>query len=182
MSSWIRNVLIVFIAAAALATGFFTSQWWRAPGPEGTEVADFALTDLQGKERWLSEWQGKIVVLNFWATWCTPCKEEIPLLMDAHKRHQKDGIEIVGIAIDTHEAVGAYAKQLRINYPLLVGDEAGLSLMSRYGNPRGALPYTVVLGVDGAILAKKLGAYKKGELENLFSSLVKPLPATNMPR
>ena len=80
------------------------------------------------------------------------------------------------------EAVAAYAKQMRINYPLLVGDEAGLSLMTRYGNSRGALPYTVVLGPDGSILAKKLGAYKKDELEKLASMLVKPPSATNMPR
>jgi len=181
MPAIVRNLVIVLAALAALAAGYATSQWWRAP-EAATEVVDFALTDLQGKQRWLSEWQGKSVVLNFWATWCTPCKEEIPLLMEVHKRLQKEGIQVVGIAIDTEEAVAAYAKQMRINYPLLVGDEAGLSLMSRYGNPRGALPYTVVLGPDGSIQAKKLGAYKKEELESLVSTLVKSPPATNMPR
>lgn len=183
MSVTVRNILIVFAAVGALAAGYVTSVWWRAPLIDGgADVADFALSDLQGKERWLSEWQGKIVVLNFWATWCAPCKEEIPLLINVHKRYHKDGVQVVGVAIDTHDAVAAYAKTLRIDYPLLVGDEAGLSLMTRYGNPKGALPYTVILSADGTILAKKLGAYKKGELEKLISPLVNLNPPTNMPR
>jgi peroxiredoxin len=173
MSPAIRNVVIVTASIAALIAGYFTSLWWRTQGLDDNvaEVADFSLTDLDGKERWLSEWNGKTVVLNFWATWCTPCKEEIPLLMAAHARYEDRGVRVVGVAIDTTDAVRAYAKQLKITYPLLVGDEAGLALMARYGNSMGALPYTVILGPDGAILAKKLGAYKKGELESAIDSL-----------
>jgi thiol-disulfide isomerase/thioredoxin len=182
MSPLLRNTLITLAALVALAAGFATHLWWRASQLDQSqaELADFALTDLQGKERWLSEWHGKTVILNFWATWCAPCKEEIPLLVQTHKRHQNQGVEVVGVAIDTHEAVSAYAKQMNIGYPLLVGDDAVLSVMARYGNPKGALPYTVILGPDGAILAKKLGAYKKGELETAISSVVNRVPATNM--
>lgn len=180
MSRTLRNILFVSAAVAALIAGHFASQWWRANSLDdaATEIADFSLTDLEGKERWLSEWQGKTVIVNFWATWCTPCKEEIPLLMEAHKRYRDNGVQVVGIAIDTLDAVSAYAKQLRITYPLLIADEAGLPLMARYGNTLGALPYTVVLGPDGAVLAKKLGAYKKGELDSLISSLAKPVQTT----
>jgi len=176
MSRSLRFGLIAVAALAALVAGYFASLWLRDAQLADNDVAlvDFALPDLDGRERWLSEWQGKIVVLNFWATWCGPCKEEMPLLLAAHRRYQDQGVRVVGVAIDTRDAVASFAKELRIDYPLLIGDEAGLSVMSRFGNPRGALPYTVIIKRDGTIAAKKLGAYHGNELQTLLDSLVKP--------
>jgi peroxiredoxin len=184
MSRTLRTGLLVVASIAALAGGYFASLWLRDdPIPDrGSALVDFALPDLDGNERWLSEWQGKIIVLNFWATWCGPCKEEMPLLMDAHRRYHEQGVRVIGVAIDTRDAVASFARELRIGYPLLIGDETGLSIMSRYGNPRGALPYTVVIGPDGAIAGKKLGAYRGNELQSLLESLVKPEPATILPK
>jgi len=184
MSRHLRIGLLAVAALAALVAGFFASQWLRnAEAPEaGATLVDFALPDLAGKQRWLSEWQGKIIVLNFWATWCIPCKEEMPLLMDLHTRYQDRGVAVVGVALDTPGAVAQFARELRVGYPLLIADENGLDLMARYGNTRGALPYTVVIDADGALVAKKLGAYRGNELQMLVEGLVKTDATTILPK
>lgn len=180
----LKGVLIAAVALAALIAGYYMSLWWRHGQLVDNDMAlvDFSLPDIEGKERWLSEWQGKTIVLNFWATWCTPCKEEMPILMAAHKRYQDRGLRVIGVAIDTREAVAAYARELGIDYPLLIGDEAGLGIMSRYGNPRGALPYTVVIGSDGTVAAKKLGAFRGDELDKTIEALVSADPKTTIPK
>ena len=184
MSRHLRIGLVAVAALAALAAGFFASQWLRdAESPEaGAALVDFALPDLAGKQRWLSEWQGKVIVLNFWATWCIPCKEEMPLLMDLHTRYQDRGVAVLGVALDTPSAVAQFARELKIRYPLLIADENGLALMARYGNSRGALPYTVIIGTDGAIAAKKLGAFRGNELRTLVEGLVTTDTTTILPK
>jgi thiol-disulfide isomerase/thioredoxin len=173
MSHRLRVGLFIVAGLAAMLAGYFASQVWRDASPAATSTAllDFALLDIDGREHWLSEWQGKTIVLNFWATWCGPCKEEMPLLLEAHRRYQEQGVRVIGIAIDTRDAVAAYAREQRITYPLLIGDEAGLPIMSRFGNSLGALPYTVILRPDGTIAAKKLGAYRGDELRSTLNSL-----------
>jgi thiol-disulfide isomerase/thioredoxin len=174
-----RNGLIAVIAVIALASGFAASHWWRqASAPKTPEVnmADFSLPDLEGKQRWLSEWQDKVIVLNFWATWCAPCIEEIPLLMAVHKRYENKGIQVIGIAIDSADAVLPFIKKLRVTYSQLLAEEAGLDIMAHYGNAHGSLPYTVIIGRNGKTLAKKLGAYKPGELEIVLDSLENTTP------
>src|ERR1041385_8514187 len=124
MKPVVRNTVLVVIAAVALTAGYFTSQL-LAPEPEQGEASlvDFALPDLGGKTRWMSEWQGKVIVLNFWATWCAPCREEIPLLIKAQNQYKARGVQIIGIAIDTPAAVAEFAKRMNINYPLLIANE-----------------------------------------------------------
>jgi peroxiredoxin len=176
-----RNTLIV-VALAALTAGYFVSRWISQPPLEkaSSVLVDFSLPDLNGKNRWLSEWQGRVIVLNFWATWCEPCRDEIPLLVKLQKRYQKQNVQLVGVAIDTREAVADYAGEMHINYPLLLGAEAELSIMAQYGNSRGFLPYTVVIGPDGVIVARKLGAFRGKELETLVDSLVNLDSATTI--
>lgn len=175
MTPLFRTGFLVTTALIALVAGHGVSQWvFRSQDPEpGAVLADFSLPDLRGKTRWLSEWQGRTIVLNFWATWCAPCREEIPLFIEFQKRYEGGGLQIVGIAIDNQTAVAEYAKTMRINYPLLLAEEAGISIMSRYGNTRGGLPYTVIISHSGAIISRKLGSYKEKELETLLKPLVK---------
>ncbi len=174
MKTIVRNSLLVVIALTAVIAGYVASRWMFEPTVEdGRSIpVDFSLPDVHGKERSLSEWQAKPVVLNFWATWCGPCREEVPLLISAQKRYQKQGLRVVGVAIDNQESVAAFAKEMKIDYPLLIAEEAGLLLMSRYGNSRGFLPYTVMISRDGAIVSRHLGGYSDKELTETLNLLV----------
>ena len=149
---------IAFIALAAviaLAAGY----WFSLSTKQGEQAIDFRLPDLQGKQRSLKDWSGKVIVLNFWATWCPPCRDEIPLFIDAQENYKKRGLVIVGIAIDKKQAVASYSDDMLINYPVLIGDEGAMDLMARYGNRIGALPFTVIIDPRGRIVARKMNAY-----------------------
>jgi peroxiredoxin len=172
-----RLVLFGFVAVAAVAAGYCTAvDWPLFPPPSGGKVArppsDFTLPDLDGRKRSLKDWRGQVVLLNFWATWCPPCREEIPLFLDMQRRYGDKGLQIVGVSVDDAAAVVAYARRLKINYPLLLAENEGLDLMASYGNSHGSLPYSVLIGADGAILARKLGAYGRKELESALISAI----------
>ncbi len=169
-----RNLLLFAAALAALAAGFFLSRSLHAPRLEATPAAaiDFTLPDLQGQTRSLAEWHGKIVLLNFWATWCPPCREEIPLFIRLQGRYGDKGLQIIGVAIDKKEAVAEFRRRFGISYPLLITQAEGLDLLARYGNRSGALPFSVVIDRNGTIRAFKLGAYRDRELEELLAPLL----------
>ena len=172
-----RNIrfalLVVALGAGAAVLGFAAHSWLRAGSLSvPTTTTEFALRDLAGKTHSLADYRGKLVLLNFWATWCPPCREEIPLFIDLQKRYQKQGLQVVGISIDNPEAVARYWQEMRINYPLLLADETTYALMAAYGNRSGGLPYSVLIGADGQIAGTKLGAYRQQELETLVKSFV----------
>lgn len=174
-SETVRNLLLLVAALAALAAGYFTALWLRAPVTDtasGGQAVEFRLADLAGKEHRLEEWHGRVVVLNFWATWCPPCREEIPIFIDLQKRLGDKGLQFVGIAIDDASAVASYQREIGINYPSLLGGDGGMGLMSAYGNTAGGLPFTVILDRDGRIAARKVGAFRRVELEALLSPLL----------
>jgi thiol-disulfide isomerase/thioredoxin len=129
--------------------------------------------DLQGQARRLLDWNGKVAVVNFWATWCEPCREEIPLLIEVSGKYATAGVEVVGIALDTVAKIQEYAANYRISYPLLVGDARALDLIRDLGNKAGALPYTVVLDRRGVVASRRLGAYKPGELDQVLASILR---------
>lgn len=126
------------------------------------------LPNLSGKTQTLEEWRGKTLVINFWATWCAPCREEIPDLIAIRSEYAAKSIEIVGIAIDNAEAVKPYAQQMSIPYPLLIGEGSALEMSRALGNPIGALPYTVAIDPDGAILMRHLGRLPKSKLQAIL--------------
>ena len=129
--------------------------------------------DLHGQARRLLDWRGRVALVNFWATWCEPCREEIPLLISTSKKHAAAGLEVVGIAIDTVDKIREYAAKFGISYPVLVGDMRAIDLLRKIGNPAGALPYTVTLDRSGALAARKLGAYKPAELEQVLAPILR---------
>ncbi len=156
-------------AAALLAglAGYALLQALREQPP----AADVALTrleftDLDGNRKPLTAWQGKLILLNFWATWCPPCREEIPLFISLQERYGAQGLQIIGVAIDRGEAVTRFRDEMGVNYPLLLGGEEALSTMRLYGNALGVLPYSVVIDPQGRTVASKTGAYRPAELEN----------------
>ncbi|ALG67800.2 redoxin domain-containing protein [Beggiatoa leptomitoformis] len=122
-----------------------------------TQRPDFSLPDLQGKQRKNSEWDGKVVILNFWATWCPPCIQEIPMFMHLQRTYAEQGLQIVGIAIDEAEAVTEFNTSLKMNYPILLGEEAGVNLSKSLGNNIGALPFTVFIDPQGNIITRHIG-------------------------
>jgi thiol-disulfide isomerase/thioredoxin len=178
-------LLVATIALIAAFAGFGLGRWLQAPTvetPAGTPVAasDFALPELTGQTRRLADWRGKLVLLNFWATWCPPCREEIPLFIDLQKRYAGRGLQIVGISVDNPEAVARYWQSMRINYPLLLADESTYDLMAAYGNAQGGLPYSALIAPDGTLLATKLGAFHERELLALLDThLPTATPAKN---
>lgn len=170
-----REALILAAAAvAATAAGFLVGPLLlRVTNGSGDSALQAAtLLDLDGKARRLSEWKGRILVCNFWATWCAPCREEIPLLLAARAKYAPAGMEVVGIAIDNAAKVRDYSRSFRISYPVLLAEADGLDLMRQLGNSTGGLPYTVISDRHGAVAHRKLGAIKAGELDGILEPLL----------
>ncbi len=177
MTAGRREALILGAAGlAAAGAGFIAGPLLLQIGEgNGASRALFAASfvDLSGKPRRLAEWQGRAVLVNFWATWCAPCRDEIPLLVAARQKFGPAGVEIVGIAIDNTAKVFEFTKTLPISYPVLIAEADGLDLMRQLGNSSGGLPYTVVADRRGTLVHRKLGALKQGDLDAILGPLTK---------
>lgn len=168
-------VLVIVFGVGAAALGFATHYWLRTSSVTTPSTAtDFALRDLAGKTHSLADYRGKLVLLNFWATWCPPCRKEIPLFIELQRRYQNQGLQIVGISIDNPEAVARYWQEMRINYPLLLADETTFELMAAYGNRTGGLPYSVLIDANGKVRGVKIGAYHEQELVMAIQAALSP--------
>ncbi|MGH8741401.1 MAG: TlpA family protein disulfide reductase [Burkholderiales bacterium] len=129
--------------------------------------------DLSGQPRRLLEWQGKVLLCNFWATWCAPCREEIPLLNAAQQRYPAERFQIVGIAMDNASNVRQFSEVTKIGYPVLLADAAAIDLMRRLGNATGGLPFSVMLDRCGRLAQRKLGAFSEPELRAAVAGLLR---------
>ena len=135
------------------------------------------LPNLSGNTQTLEEWRGKTLVINFWATWCAPCREEIPDLIAIRSEYAAKSVEVVGIAIDNAQAVQPYAQQMSISYPILIGEGSALEMSRALGNSSGALPYTVVIAPDGTILLRHLGRLPKSKLQAILDQPTAQIPS-----
>jgi thiol-disulfide isomerase/thioredoxin len=132
------------------------------------------LADLADKPAAMSAYKGKPLIVNFWARWCGPCREEIPELIKARARYKGRGLEIIGIAIeDKAEAVREFAKAYEMDYPVVLAKEQGLPLMQALGNTRAGLPFTVAIDRKGNIVTKKLGVMRKTDIEAAAEAALK---------
>ena len=183
------KIILGIIALAALAGGIIiggylsrqeateTAAKPEAPPPRpatviGTQRTDFSLKDTDGKMRKLSEWDGKVIMINFCATWCPPCRREIPAFIELQDKYREKGFAIVGVALDTPQAAIDFVDPMGINYPILVGEEEGIVLTQQYGNHLGVLPYSVIIDRHGKITQTLRHELTYDAVEKLISPLL----------
>lgn len=134
-------------------------------------IVDFELADLDGVQRPISEWGGSYRVLNFWATWCAPCRREIPLLKTYQDQQAGGNIQVIGIAVDFVEDVIKYAEAADFNYPILVGQEDAMAVAESSGVPFVGLPFTMIVGPDGTLIDTHMGEVFEDDLVLLTETL-----------
>ena len=174
--------LFAAVGAAALLAGGLLWHFGRparvarpapapvvAIGPAAIYAATF--TDAAGNPRALGQFQGKVVVINFWATWCEPCRAEMPAFQKLHERWAGRGVQFVGISDESPEKAGRFGRELGIGYPLWTGGDQVADLSRRLGNSVGGLPHTVILGRAGDVVSQRVGPYTEKELEAILVRL-----------
>ncbi len=169
-----KRTLIILLLVALISGGsthYYLNSFaedTEAPQPQETgqksNPMNVTLLDLDGVPHNMSKWRGNIVVLNFWATWCPPCRREIPTLISLQDELEDQGVQFVGIAVDSTKRVAAYATEHNINYPILQGEGAGLDLSVALGNKQSILPYTVILNRSGEIIDRHTGEETREQL------------------
>jgi thiol-disulfide isomerase/thioredoxin len=128
-------------------------------------LPDFVLSDLNGTPRPISDWSGQPLLLNFWATWCAPCRREMPLLQKLHEESGSTGLQVIGIAIDRVPDVNAFTTETGVTYPILVGQEDAIELTEEFGLDVLGLPFSVLTGGNGQILKIQLGELHADDLK-----------------
>jgi len=165
------RVSIGAAALLALGAGIGLALFDRAPADASALLA-LTLPDPSGRPQPLSQWQGKVLVVNFWATWCGPCREEMPDLVRAQKEYGAKGLQIVGIAADDADKVQQFAKEIELNYPALIGGYAAIDLSKDLGNSLVALPFTLVVDRHGRVAYTHLGPVKPDKLRDVITKLL----------
>jgi thiol-disulfide isomerase/thioredoxin len=167
-------VVLAAVAALAGAGGYYLYAQRVAPDPEATATATtepaaapaltlaatvphFQLADREGQLRSLADWQGKSLIVNFWATWCAPCRREIPLLQQIARERGQDGFQVIGIAADFRDKVIEYAEQMGIEYPLLIGEQDALDAATAFGVDAVGFPFTIFTDARGRVIVLHMG-------------------------
>lgn len=135
--------------------------------PNGETAVSFELPDMSGSVRQSSEWDGQPKLLNFWATWCAPCRREIPLLKKTQTDYADLNLQVIGIAVDFTEDVVAYAEEAEFNYPILVGQEDAMAVAETSGVEFIGLPFTMVVGPSGELIKTHIGEIVEEHIEHI---------------
>lgn len=170
MTALSRRWFLVGAAAVALAFGAWVARSLLDAGGnrDGSTLLGVTLPDLAQRQQPLAQWRGKLLVVNFWATWCAPCREEMPLFIKAQAAHADKGLQFVGIAVDDAAKVRQFADEIGVNYPVLIGGYGALELSRTLGNTLMALPFTIVVGRDGQVMMTHLGPLKPEQLQRIL--------------
>jgi thiol-disulfide isomerase/thioredoxin len=174
--------LLVLIAVVSAAGGAGYFLWQRGADtvadrpltaqPVVERVYAARLADLKGAPQSIGQWRGQVLVVNFWATWCAPCREEIPGFVRLQERYGARGLRFVGVAFDQPEKVAEFAREFGINYPLLIGGLDTMELLRAAGNRAGVLPYTLIIDRVGNLVSQQPGGLKEAMLESIIQSLI----------
>ena len=169
-----RAILLVSVALFALGVGVYTKLELSPPLLNKNQLSTgFFLSDIYGKQHSINEWQGKIKVINFWATWCSPCLKEIPEFISLQNQYALQGVQFIGIAIDNKDAINKYLSTIQINYPILIAENEGLILARQMGNSINSVPFTIIINQQGVILERYFGEINTEKLEEKIRSLIK---------
>ncbi len=132
--------------------------------PASSTRVEFALRDLDGNYHQISEWDGKARLINFWATWCAPCRREIPLLKKTQTAHAEHDLQVIGIAVDDLEPVIAYAEEAEFNYPVLIGQEDAMAAAESSGIDFIGMPFTMIVAPDGQLIKTHIGEIHEDQM------------------
>ena len=171
MKKFLPFLLVAVIAAVG---GFVLQRYLAARDAPPSPAPEIALATLDGGTARLSAFRGKLVLINFWATWCPPCLKEIPLLVQMQERYGARGLQILGPAMDDPEQVRAMLPRLKIQYPVLIGEAEIPRAMEALGDTLGALPFSVLISPDGYVVDRKHGEFEADELTALIEAHLPP--------
>ena len=158
-----------FVVIVAAAVDPLTSK----AADESDMVHGFELTDMDGHTRHSDEWTGKPLLVNFWATWCIPCRKEMPALMELHEKYADQGFEVIGIAADEGEKIAKFLEETPVSYPILYGEMTSIfDLSENYGNVIGVLPHTAFIDREGVVRHVKVGEISHEEAEEMVLDIL----------
>ena len=162
---WGGNVLYQYYADTPQANNAAQSMLQQ-------KMNDFTLVDLDGASHNVHEWDGHVLVLNFWATWCPPCRKETPMFVELQEQYGAQGLQFVGIAIDNKDKVVDFMDTFGVNYPMLIGTDDAIQVTKDYGNRFSALPYTVIIDRNGVISHIQRGELTREVAEKAIKALL----------
>ncbi|MGD2140835.1 MAG: TlpA disulfide reductase family protein [Burkholderiales bacterium] len=167
------QILLFAIVVVVAAVGGFLLSGPPRPGQiDADRLLAASLPDLSGTPQTIGNWKGKVLVVNFWATWCPPCLEEIPIFVRLQRQMGEQGLQFVGIAVDKHDKVAAFVRENGVNYPVMIGQLDAIELAESAGNTSGGLPYTLVFDREGRIVSRHAGAMTEQELKPIIADLL----------
>jgi thiol-disulfide isomerase/thioredoxin len=168
-----QTCLIIIAAIIALGLGITARHYFPVTQKISPSVLpEFNLSDIEGHQHNISEWRGKILVINFWASWCIPCRKEIPDFIALQERYAAQGLQFVGIALESKEDAAAFVATTNINYPILVGGDQGIVLAQQLGNPANIVPYTLIVDRQGKIIHQHPGEFSKEQIVGVIGPLL----------
>lgn len=183
MKNIIPFILVIAIAGGA---GFGLQRYLQQdehelaaeiPAPSASKVIgqmrpSFEIADTEGQLKNVNEWDGQVLLINFWATWCPPCKKEMPAFIELQDQYAEQGFKVIGIALDDLQSVQDFADTIGVNYPLLIAEYDGIDLSRNYGNHVGALPFSAFIDRQGKIVSTHMGELSKTQVEDIIKPLL----------